>query len=403
MASYVEQIERILTENIIPFWEERVVDNDHGGYRLHFDLEGRWRGPIAKQTVAQARPLWFFSRLSQTKYGTEQHLEIARHGYEFLRDRLWDKEYGGVFWEVDVEGKNVTMPGKHLCAQAFGLYALSAYSEASGDTVASSLAKEQFAIMESRAHDAEYGGYHELFKRDWSGEPDDCRAYLRSRPETKTHNTHLHILEGLTEYHNATKDPLGRERLLELISIQSDKVMRKKLGSAVNVLRRDWTPLKGRDFDKAFYGHDLENIWLLAAASESAGISVEPLLDLFKRIFEYTLKYGFDHKKGGVYDRGRLGRRAHKREKVWWAQAEGMVAALTMYQLTGDESYRNCFAQILGWTTTYQIDWKYGEWYARIGENGKPAGSKGKAEGWKTCYHTGRAMLECLNRLAGSA
>jgi mannobiose 2-epimerase len=90
-----EDLERILTQNIIPFWYPETVDSADGGYRLNHDLYGKWMGPADKDLITQARTVWFFSRLSRTRYGTTEHLDAARHGYTFLRERMWDKEWGG--------------------------------------------------------------------------------------------------------------------------------------------------------------------------------------------------------------------------------------------------------------------------------------------------------------------
>ena len=87
----------ILTENIIPFWYPGAIDRAHGGYRLNHDGQSAWRGDADKFLVTQARTLWFFSRLATTEYGGGRYLEAARHGYEFLRDRMWDPDCGGFY------------------------------------------------------------------------------------------------------------------------------------------------------------------------------------------------------------------------------------------------------------------------------------------------------------------
>ena len=112
-------LERILTENIIPFWYPEVLDHQDGGYRLNHDLEGRWGGPASKFLVTQARTVWFLSRLVNSKYANPEYLEAARHGYAFLRDRMWDKNCGGFYWEVDSSGRSVKVVDKRIYGQAF--------------------------------------------------------------------------------------------------------------------------------------------------------------------------------------------------------------------------------------------------------------------------------------------
>ena len=73
------------------------IDREHGGYRLNHDSAGRYLGDGDKYLVTQARMTWFFSRLYRLGLGDQRHLQAARHGYEFLRDKVWDQELGGFY------------------------------------------------------------------------------------------------------------------------------------------------------------------------------------------------------------------------------------------------------------------------------------------------------------------
>ncbi|MSR82821.1 MAG: N-acylglucosamine 2-epimerase [Candidatus Latescibacteria bacterium] len=390
------RLERLLLESILPFWYPQTIDKDRGGYTLNHDVEGKWRGPAPKALVTQARTLWFFSRLYNSPYGKPEHLEAARHGFVFLRDRMWDQEYGGFYWEVNEDGTKATMPDKHLYAQGFGLYALAEYLRASHDPEAVQLASELFHLLETRAHDGEYGGYIEFFKRDWSGP--GSRSYMGGPADHKLMNTHLHLMEPFTTYYQVQPDSLVRERLLELITIQSNSVVRKDLGLCADRYERNWTPLRGPWFDRVSYGHDIENVWLLIAANQAAGVPQGPLMDLYRTLFGNALKYGFDNEQGGFYDSGPFAAPADRRAKVWWVQAEGLVSALCLYRLTGAEEYWGIFLKTLDWIEKHQADWQHGDWFATITEDGSPEGDK--AGPWKGPYHNGRAMLECLEVLS---
>ena len=389
-------LERILTQNIISFWYPEVIDYQDGGYRLNHDLTGKWRGPANKSLVAQARTLWFFSRLASSAYRNREFLEAASHGYAFLRDRMWDQEFGGFYWEVDSSGHTATNPGKKMYGQAFGLYALTEYAIASGDPTATATAKELFSLMETLAHDTVYGGYWEILPRDWSV---PLRTANRSDGwVVKTMNTHLHLLEALTTFHDLTHEPRARERLIELIFVNSSSVLRKNVGACTDKYLGNWEPLRGGNEDRVSYGHDIENVWLLVESCKSAGICGSLLLDLYRTLFRYALDHGFDGRHGGFYDSGPLNTQADRRDKIWWVEAEGLVAALQMYRLSGEEIYWNCFARTLEWIVDHQADWQHGDWFASVSPNGKVSGVK--AGPWKTPYHNGRAMLRCLDLLA---
>ena len=49
--------ERILLENIEPWWVQHSIDDDEGrgGYLMNHDMGGRWMGPTDKMIVTQCR------------------------------------------------------------------------------------------------------------------------------------------------------------------------------------------------------------------------------------------------------------------------------------------------------------------------------------------------------------
>ncbi len=391
-------LERLLTENITPFWLSHTLDREDGGFALNHAVSGRPRGPANKTLVTQARMLWFFSRLYRSEYGDASYLNAARHGFEFLKDRMWDEEHGGFYWEVDATGRNATKENKHLYGQAFALYGLSEYILASGDPSAATLCDRHFDLMENKAHDASHGGYREFFHRDWQVPVERERGYLSDvMPDEKRMNTHLHLLEALIGYYAVNPDQGVRDRLDELFVICSDTVVRSAAGACTEHYASDWTPLLDNGLDFVSYGHDLENIWLLIRANEILERPNEPFIDLYARLFDTSLRYGYDREKGGFYASGPLGEPAKDRRKMWWVQAEALVAALYMHHLTGADLYAECCIKTLEWIVTYQTDWTNGEWHREVAINGRPRGAK--ADGWKAAYHNGRAMIECLDIL----
>ncbi len=391
---YVPKLERNLKENIAPFWYSKSLDHKNGGYIINFGLRGEPKGEGTKMIVTQARTVWLFSRMVRAGYGGSDYLQAADLGYRFLKDKMWDAKNGGFYWEVDPSGKRTLLPRKHLYGQAFALYALAEYYLASGRRDVLDFAIQFFNLLESRSHDTTYGGYIEFFNEDWTTPASEVDSYMRGGSGFKLMNTHLHLLEALTTFYRASKMPLARERLLELIMIQSNSVVRKSLGVCTDKYERDWTPRLEGDFARVSYGHDIENIWLLIDACNAAGIPNYPFLDLYRTLFDYSLKYGYDQTNGGFFESGAFKRPADSRNKIWWVEAEGLVSALYMYRLTGDTKYREVFEKTYEFIEKYQTDWENGEWHATITPEGKAQGDK--AQIWKAGYHNGRAMIECL-------
>ncbi len=393
---HIARLEQAL-DNIVTFWFPRCIDEVNGGYHLNHGTHGEDLGPGPKMVISQARMLWLCSRLAQEGYRTSEMLAWADHGYRFLTERMQDHRFGGYYWLVRADGTPRRVR-KHICGQAFVLYAFAQYAAASGRDEALTAAASLFELVEERAHDSVHGGYIEAFRRNWEAPYPWQRPYVGGGASRhKSLNTHLHYLEALAAYQRVTPHPVIRDRLAELIGIQTSQVFGAFGDASTNLFERDWTPVLRKPDARYSYGHDLENIWLIVDACKAAGVPVEPYLPQFRRVFDTSLRLGFDHEHGGFYFSGLPGEPSDERDKWWWVQAEAMVAALTMCQLTSEASYYEVFEKTWRFVDEHMIDWQNGEWFHSIGPDGKPKSPK--ASEWKAGYHTGRAVLECLQIL----
>jgi mannobiose 2-epimerase len=390
-------IRKNLEQAVVGFWYPRSIDREHGGYILAFDETGARTGTPNKMIVSQARMVWMFARLARSGYRPAEMKEAAAQGFRFLADRMWDAEHGGFFWEVDPAGTRVTDDGKYTYGESFGLYALAEYYRATGDEKALALATRLYDLLVRYARDPQYGGYYEFFTRDWKAPPADARSHIGGPAGAKLMNTHLHLLESVAEYYRASASTDARERLHELVTIQTNAVVRKELTACTDQYRRVWTPILDEGAARVSYGHDLENIWLSADAVATLGESNAPLLDLYKRLFAYSDAHGIDKGPGGVYSSGAFSSPADQRNKIWWVQAEALVSALTMFRLTKDPDYARMFERTWHWVDTQQTDWTNGEWFQEVRPDGTH--TPVKADQWKEGYHNARALIMCLEIL----
>jgi mannobiose 2-epimerase len=309
---------------------------------------------------------------------------------------------------VDPAGTKVLRADKHLYGQAFGLYALSEYSLATGNREAHALADRLFDLIDARAYDQEYGGYREFFTRDWSAPLPGTSGPLGVPADLKLMNTHLHLMEAFTTYVRAGADAgrqapaRARERLAELVAIETQAVVRHGWTACTDRHRRDWTPVLEGDAARVSYGHDLENIWLIVDALRALDRPTAPYHQLFRALFDYSLRHGYDVATGGFFESGGPGKPANRRAKVWWVQAEALVSALTMFQLTNDPRYEEVFARTWEFVNAKQTDWQAGEWHEAIEPDGQPRRGN-KAHAWKAGYHNGRALIEALERISAVA
>jgi mannobiose 2-epimerase len=303
-----------------------------------------------------------------------------------------DSAYGGYYWAVDYEGTTPIKPLKHLYGQAFALYALSEYAQTFDEPRARELAQELFSLMDRVAHDEHYGGYVECFDRSWSAVA--APGYLPDDPPAKTLNTHVHLLESVARYYRMDHAQLARQRVIELLVILSTATVRHDAAACIGVYRADWTPLPDRRNAAVSYGHDLELGWLLLDAAGTVQLPIHPILELVRALADSALTYGFDRRNGGFYHTGAPRKPAADRTKIWWVQAEALLALNVLRSWTRDERYRRAASRTLDWICERQADWVGGEWFAAIDAKGRPHGAK--TGPWKGPYHQGRALLKSL-------
>ena len=232
-----EEIKNHLTEGIIPFWKG-MRDDEFGGYYGYLDYDLNLDKKAEKGCILNSRITWFFSN-AYTLLKDESLLDEAKHGYAFLKDYCLDKEYGGIYWSLNYDGtpKDTT---KHTYNQAFCIYALSSYYEASGDTEALELAKKLFTLIETTCMDEV--GYLEAFTRDFKPESNE-KLSENGVLADKTMNTLLHVFEAYTELYRVSGDEKVRRRLLWIMDLFAEKIYNPKLHRQEVFFDREWNTL----------------------------------------------------------------------------------------------------------------------------------------------------------------
>jgi mannobiose 2-epimerase len=385
----------ILKESLVDFYLPACVDPTHGGY---FESLGddQFVATGEKFLVLQARQLWFFSTLVREGIRKEAALTAAKSGFDFLEDHMRDPRHGGYYAKVSDAGK-VKDPRKHVYLNAFALYGLVAYHRASGNDRALAAAKDLFRILEEKAHDRRNGGYIEFFAADWRPINDAKEPGYVGAIGTKTYNTHLHVMEALTDLYQVWPDPLVRERLAELLAVNTSTVRHPDHNCNIDGWRPDWEMIAEPSNLRASYGHDVECVWLALDAARALGMSPRLLRGWAEGLCSYSLKYGYDHRNGGFYYTGPLGQPAQDKRKEWWVQAEALVSMLEMHRLTGKREYEEAFQQTLDFVAKHQVARK-GGWWATRAADGSPQGQT-RTSSWQGAYHSGRAMLQCAKLL----
>jgi len=333
-----------------------------------------------------ARILWTFSAAYRV-LRRDAYRQIAERAYCYLRDYFLDKQYGGVYWELDFRGHPVNRK-KQTYAQGFALYAFSEYYRATGCPEALDYAKKQFYQIE-RCKDDELGGYREAFTEDWQPIA-DMRLSAKDENEAKTMNTHLHILEPYTNLLRVWMDEDLMKAQADLITLFLERIYSEATGHLQLFFDETWQ-VKG---EAQSFGHDIEAVWLLLEAAKVLG---DP--DLLEKVKAVVIPIGHAALQGILPDGGLAYERkgGHwDRERHWWVQAEAVLGFSYLGQMLDDGFFQEKAESIWSYIQSNMVDHEGGEWYWSRLENGKVNDKEDKAGFWKCPYHNGRMCLEMI-------
>ncbi len=391
-SEFSRQLETELTRNILPFWMARAVDRENGGFYGAVTNDLQVHNEVPRSAILCARILWTYAAAFR-KYGDERYLETARWAHDALRRVFFDRQFGGLYWSVDMHGAPV-MDRKHHYAQAFGIYGLSEYYRATGEAHSLAMAQGIFHLLEQHAHDPRYEGYTEGSSRKWENLP-DMRLSDKDLYCQKSMNTMLHMLEAYTGLLRVWDDPDLRASHRSLIETFLDRIVDPQTGHFKLFFDSAWKSLS----NTVSFGHDIEGSWLLCEAAEVQGDAAlaSQVCQAALRLAESTLREGLDPDGSLLYEAGPEG--IKDADKEWWGQAEALVGFYNAYQLSGDERYAEAAARVWAYIRAKVVDRTHGDWFKRLRRDGTPNPDSYKVGPWECPYHHSRACLEMIARL----
>ena len=385
----VEEIRNHLTDCIIPFWK-KLRDDENGGYYGWVGYDLKVDKKAVKGCILNSRILWFFSN-AYTMLKDPSLLKEADHGFAFMKQYCMDRENGGIFWSIQYDGKPEDTT-KHTYNQAFAIYALSSYYEASGKEEALDMAKELFHIIEGKCTDEI--GYKEAFDKEFH-EIENDKLSENGVIAEKTMNTLLHVFEAYTELYRVAKLPEVGERLHWIMETFAHKVYNPELHRQEVFFDKNMKSI----LDLHSYGHDIETAWLIDRGVEVLGDpKMEELLSPITRdLTAQIYKVAFNgHSLANECEKGVV-----NTHRIWWVQAETVIGFLNGYQKDpSKKEYLEAAEAEWQFIKDYVIDKRSGsEWYWEVDENGNPYPDRPIVEPWKCPYHNGRMCMEVMKRL----
>jgi mannobiose 2-epimerase len=391
------QVKKELTENILHYWMDKM-SRPEGGLYGQIDGNEQLVADAPVGNIMTARVLWTFASAyrvlgDKTDPATAQKwLEMAVNAKKLLLEKFYDPQYGGTYWSLNADYTPLDTK-KQIYAIAFTIYGLAELNRATGDAEALEFAIKLFNDIEDHSFDKEKDGYFEAFTKEWNV-IEDMRLSDKDANESKTMNTHLHVLEAYTCLYRVWKNRTLEARLRGLIEIFEQKILGSD-GHLKLFFDNDWNC----NYDIFSYGHDIEASWLIHEAALVLGDeAVLKRMDVLVPAVVKAASEGFSTEGGMIYERHGAEGPADA-DRHWWVQAEAVVGYFNLWDHFGaQEGLENA---LVCWEFIKNniIDRENGEWFWSLREDGSVNRVDDKAGFWKCPYHNGRMCMEIVERL----
>jgi cellobiose epimerase len=387
-----EEVSDELVGNILPFWMEKMTDNEHGGFYGQITGMDKLVPEAPKGGILNARILWTFSSVA-IHLNDEKYLKYAQRAKDYILKYFLDEKNGGIYWMVNANGSPADTK-KQIYCQAFCIYAFTEYYKATFDRSVLDKAIGLFRLIEKHSFDNGMNGYLEAYSEDWKL-LEDLRLSTKDANEKKTMNTHLHILEAYTNLYRVYKDDELRLKLKNLIELFLEKIINHKTHHLDLFFDENWNCKS----TIVSYGHDIEASWLL---EEAAGVYGDGVL--LKKVREESVKIAEAacegiQKNGAIINEMNYATGHVDSNCDWWPQAEAIVGFYNAWELTKNDEFASVVLANWDFTKNNIVDNKNGEWHWSVSSAGENNREGDKAGFWKCPYHNSRMCLEMLERI----
>ena len=374
-AQYADLYKHSLYNDIMPFWEKYSLDKQYGGYFSCLDAMGNVYD-TDKFVWLQGRQTWLFSMLYQEVEAKESWLQIANHGYQFLKKHA-QAENGHCYFSLDQTGRPLIHP-YNIFSDCFVALAFGKYGKAAGDEEAMELARNLFLQVIDRQDNPKGQWEKSTGNRPLKGFALPMilsNLVLELEPVLDTQLVEKLLDTCIHEVMEVFYDP-EYEMIFEYVAPD---------GSHVD-------SFEGRLINP---GHGLEAMWFLMDIAQRR--KDEALMKKAIRISLELLDFGWDEAYGGIYyfldSQGAPPLQLEWDQKLWWVHLEALLALAKGYLHHPSEEIWNWYQKVHTYTWTHFPDPEHGEWWGYLNRRGEPF-LRLKGGKWKGCFHVPRAMYQ---------
>ena len=206
-------------------WSRVGWDERRGGFVEQLHMDGTPDADAARRVRVQARQVFSFAKaLNMGWPNTEAAERLVAQGIDYIDTRLRHAD-GGFVHLINPDG-SVIDDRRDLYDHAFMILAGSAAYKATGNQTALNIANDALAYIDTHLKDHEHGGWFE-----------SSQFELPRRA-----NPHMHLLEAMMEYHDATGDMSALDRAAEVVCLFETKFFNPATNVMGELFEQDWSP-----------------------------------------------------------------------------------------------------------------------------------------------------------------
>lgn len=376
-----QQYKSELLDRVMPFWMEKSIDKEFGGYFTCLERDGEVFD-TDKFIWLQGREVWMLSTLYNKVEKRQEWLDAAIQGAEFLKKYGHDGNLNWYF-ALDREGNPLVEP-YNIFSYTFAVIAFGQLSIATGNQEYAEIAKKTFDIVLSKVDNP---------KGRWSKAAPGARALKSFALPMILCNVALEI-ESLLD-----KDFLDKT-IETCVHEVMDVFYRPELGLIVEHLGTNNEMVDCMDGRLLNPGHAIEAMWFIMDLGKRLGD--QALIEKAVKIALAEVEYGWDEKYGGIfYFMDRLSRPMQQLEwdqKLWWVHIETLITMIKGYELTGSEECLAWFERIHDYVWSHFMDPEHPEWFGYLNRQGEVLLTL-KGGKWKGCFHVPRGLMQVYQSL----
>ena len=408
-AFYMQHLETV----VLPFWLDRAIDTEYGGYLTCFDNTGASLVSTDKFTWSQGRMVWVLSRLATVDgvldHDRGEYIDLARSGAEFLMQHcLLDN--GHCAFVMDRTGTpKEQVPGAgydtSIYADCFVILGLSQYALTARDQAALDFAHALYRSVLDRLASGSY-------RTEPYPTPAGYKAHGIPMIMLNVSQELAGALRGLGHGASPQVDRRADGYMREIMDhFVADDLVHEMIDASN---RRVPGTLLGRYINP---GHTLEDMWFIMHQALAKGDrdTIERAAPIVLR----TLEVGWDEEFGGlclfVDQDGGMPRgstagvgdhvmvskiKSDWDNKLWWPHAEGLYTTLLAHHHTGDRRLLQWYHRLREYTFRVfpNPDREIGEWIQIRDRQGAPQ-DKVVALPVKDPFHILRALILIIELL----